>query len=210
MKLYDMKMAPNPRRVRIFLAEKGIDMPKEEVDIPSGGNRTEDYMRRVPRGVVPALELDDGTVIDESIAICRYFEAKQPDPPLFGREPLEIARIESWQRRIEFDGFLNIAAIFRNTAPHFKDRGMPGAAPDLPQIPAMAERGQALVPGFFKMLDRQLAGSRFVAGDSYSVADITGLVAIDFAKWVKIAIPEEAGHVQRWHEEVSARPSANA
>ena len=210
MKLYDMTMAPNPRRVRIFLAEKGVEVPTEQIDIGAGANRTPEYFAKVPRGVVPALELDDGTVIDESIAICRYFEAQQPDPPLFGTEPLEIARIESWQRRIEFDGMGSIAAIFRNTAPHFATRAMPGAAPDLPQIPQMAERGAALMPGFWSMLDAQLGDHEYIAGDSYSVADITGLVAVDFAKWVKQAIPEDAKNVKRWHEAVSARPSAKA
>lgn len=210
MKLYDMVKAPNPRRVRIFLAEKSIDVERQEVDISSGQNRQPDYLTRVRRGVVPALELDDGTIIDESIAICRYFEALQPDPPLFGSDPLGIARIESWQRRIEFDGMINVAAIFRNTAPHFAERAAPGAAPNTAQIPAMAERGLSLLPGFWSLLNEQLADTPFIAGPDFSVADITGLVTVDFAKWVKQRIPDDAPNVQRWYEQVSARPSAAA
>ena len=210
MKLYDMVKAPNPRRVRIFLAEKGIQVERQEVDIPTGQNRMPDYLQRVRRGVVPALELDDGTIIDESIAICRYFEALHPDPPLFGTLPLEIARIESWQRRIEFDGMFNVAAIFRNTAPHFAERAAPGAAPNTAQIPAMAERGLAMLPGFWSLLDDQLRDNPFIAGADFSVADITGLVTVDFAKWVKQRIPDDAANVQRWYEQVSVRPSAAA
>lgn len=210
MKLYDMTMAPNPRRVRIFLAEKGLEVPMEEVDIRAGANRSAEYLSVSPRGVLPALELDDGTLIDESIAICRYFEAEHPDPPLFGESAVEQAQVECWQRRVELDGFMNVAAIFRNTAPHFATRAAPGAAPDLKQIPEMAERGRALLPGFFSMLDNRLAESEYLAGDRYSIADITGLVTIDFAKWVKLDIPAEHDHVRRWHKAVSSRPSAKA
>lgn len=117
MRLYDMTLAPNPRRVRIFLAEKGIEVPRVEIDIQKGENLEPDYLAINPRGVVPTLVLDDGTILDESIAICRYFEALQPEPNLFGRDPLEIARVEAWQRRIEFEGLFNIAAAFRNSRP---------------------------------------------------------------------------------------------
>jgi glutathione S-transferase len=210
MKLYDMTQAPNPRRVRIFLAEKGIDVPKVEVDIPSGANRAPAYLAVNPRGTVPALELDDGSVIDESIAICRYFELLQPEPNLMGRDARDAATIESWQRRIEFDGMFAVASIFRNTAPHFATRAQPGSAPDLPQIPALAERGQALLPGFFAMLDGRLANTEFIAGDRFTIADITALVTVDFARWVKARIPSEHAHTQRWYAAVSARPSARA
>jgi glutathione S-transferase len=210
MKLYDMTQAPNPRRVRIFLAEKGIEVPKVEIDIPSGANRSPEYLAINPRGTIPTLQLDDGTIIDESIAICRYFELLQPEPNLMGRTPLEAARIESWQRRIEFDGMFAVASVFRNTAPHFATRAQPGSAPDLPQIPAMAERGRALLPGFFAMLEARLGASEFLGGDRFSIADITALVTVDFARWIKARLPEENVHTRRWYEAVSARPSAKA
>ena len=210
MKLYDMVQAPNPRRVRIFLAEKGIAIERVEVDIPSGANRAPEYLAINPRGTVPALQLDDGTVIDESVAICRYFELLHPEPNLMGADAREAATIESWQRRIEFDGMFAVASIFRNTAPRFATRAQPGNAPDLPQIPELAERGRALVPGFFAMLDRQLKQNAYVAGDRYTIADISALVTIDFAKWVRIHMPEEHAAIHRWYAEVSARPSAAA
>ena len=210
MKLYDMIQAPNPRRVRIFLAEKAIRIECIEVDIPSGANRAPDYLKINPRGVVPTLLLDDGSIIDESIAICRYFEVLQPEPNLMGRDAKEAATIESWQRRIEFDGMFAVASVFRNTAPHFATRAQPGSAPDLPQIPAMAERGRRLLPSFFDMLDARLSASEFVAGARYTIADITALITIDFARWVKVRIPDTHIHSRRWYEAVSTRPSAAA
>ena len=210
MKLYDMTQAPNPRRVRIFLAEKGINIDKVEIDIPSGANRLADYLKINPRGVVPTLLLDDGSIIDESIAICRYFEMLNPEPNLMGRGAKEMATIESWQRHIEFDGMFQIASIFRNSAPNFANRAHPGSAPDLPQIPELAERGRALLPGFFEMLESRFASSEFVAGERYTVADISALVTVDFARWVKVRVPEHHTHTRRWYEVVSARPSARA
>lgn len=210
MKLYDMVKAPNPRRVRIFLAEKGIGIERVEIDIPSGANLTPEYRAINPRGVVPTLVLDDGTTIDESIAICRYFEARQPEPNLFGRDALEIARVETWQRRCEFEGIFSIAMTFRNMASPFADRAMPGTNPSLPQIPELAERGRTLTWHFLHCLEERLAGSEFVATDRYTVADITALVAVDFAKWIGIRLPEEHLHTRRWYEAVASRPSARA
>ncbi len=210
MKLYDMVKAPNPRRVRIFLAEKGVTIETVEVDIPGGANLGSDYLAINPRGVVPTLALDDGSVIDESIAICRYIDALHPEPNLFGREPLEIARVEQWQRRCELEGLFNIAAVFRNTAAPFANRAMPGTAPSLPQIADMAERGRVLTRHFIDALEARLGESDFVAGDRYTVADITALVAIDFAKWVQIRISDAHPNLQRWYATVSARPSARA
>jgi glutathione S-transferase len=205
-----MKAATNPRRVRIFLAEKGIDVPMVDIDILAGENRSEAYLNVNPRGTLPALVLDDGTMIDESIAICRYFEVLQPDPPLFGRDALGQARVEQWQRRIEFDGMSNIAAIFRNTAPQWKTRAAPGSAPDTGQIPELAERGRALLPGFFRMVDEQLADNEFVAGDHVSVADITLYCTTGFARWVDVTIPEDCSNLQRWNAAFKARPSSRA
>lgn len=210
MKLYEMTQAPNPRRVRIFLAEKGIEVERVEVDIPSGANRAPEFLCINPRGVLPTLLLDDGSIIDESVAICRYFEVMQPEPNLMGRDARDAATIECWQRRIEFDGMFSVASIFRNTAPRFAARAQPGSTPDLPQIPALAERGKALLPGFFAMLNDQLGDNEFIAGDRYTIADISALVTIDFARWVKFGVPEEHSNTLRWHASVSARPSASA
>ncbi|WP_448582051.1 glutathione S-transferase family protein [Thermaurantiacus sp.] len=210
MKLYDMALAPNPRRVRIFLAEKGIAVPRVEIDIQKGENLAPAYLAVNPRGVVPTLELDDGTILDESIAICRYFEALQPEPNLFGRDPLEIARVEAWQRRIEFEGLFNIAAAFRNSRPAFADRAAPGAGPPTPQIPALAERGLRLALGFLDMLERRLGESPFVAGDRYTVADITAIVCIDFARWVGLKAEEAHPTVAAWHQAMKKRPSSSA
>lgn len=210
MKLYDMIKAPNPRRVRIFLAEKGVDAECIEVDIPGGANLGSDYLAINPRGVVPTLQLDDGTTIDESIAICRYIEAVHPEPNLFGADPLEIARVEQWQRRGEFEGLFNIAMVFRNTAEPFANRAMPGTSPPLPQIAELAERGRVLTWHFIDTLEARLGESEYLAGDRFTVADITGLVAIDFAKWVQIRVSDAHPNLQRWYAQVSARPSARA
>lgn len=210
MKLYDMTMAPNPRRVRIFLAEKGMSLEMPQVDIAKGENHSPDYRAINPRGVVPTLVLDDGSILDESVAICRYLEGLHPEPNLMGRDPLEVARIESWQRRIEFDGLFTVAGIFRNEAPHMAGRAVQGNAPPTEQSPEMAARCRLLLPHFLATLDARLGESAYVAGDRYTIADITTLVTIDFAKWVKVRVPDEHANTRRWYAEVSARPSAKA
>lgn len=207
MKLYGMNRAPNPRRVTIFLAEKGIPIEIEEVNVAEGANRTPEYLAVNPRGLVPALVLDDGTVIDESIAICRYFETLHPEPNLMGRDAKEAAVIECWQRRIEFDGLFTIASIYRNTQPLFANRAQPGGGPDTAQIPELAERGRLLLPGFFAMLNNRLGETPYVGGDRYTIADISAIVAIDFARWIKARIPENHANTLRWHAEVTERPS---
>lgn len=203
MKLYDGGRAPNPRRVRVFLKEKGIEVMIQPVDLGAKQHKSEQYTALNPLQRVPALELDDGTVITESIAICRYFEALHPEPALFGRDPLEIAMIEMWQRRIELNLMLGIAQVFRHLHPGMKDF-------EVPQVPAWGEANKPRVMDFLGLLDRELAGRRFAAGDSYSVADITGLIAIDFLRAAKLPLPAELNHVARWHTELSARPSASA
>jgi glutathione S-transferase len=210
MKLYDMVKAPNPRRVRMFLAEKGIEIERVEIDIPGGQNLTPAYLAINPRGAVPTLLLDDGTIIDESVAICRYFEELHPEPNLMGRTPLEKAQIESWQRHMEFDGLFSVAAVFRNTVPQFAGRAMPGTTPSLPQLPDMAERGVVLTTHFFDMLNARLNDTAFVAGDRFSIADMTGFIAVEFARWVKLAPLETHVHLKRWYEEIKSRPSAKA
>ena len=203
MKLYDSKMAPNPRRARIFLAEKGIALPTEQVDIMALQHKTPEYTAINPFQRMPALVLDDGTVITESIAICRYFEVLQPEPPLFGKGAKEIALVEMWNRRAEIHFFANVAAVFRHLHPAMKEL-------EVPQIPAFAEASKPRVAWFLELLNGELAKREFIAGESYSVADITALVAVDFMKPARLTIPDELTHVKRWHAAVSARPSARA
>lgn len=208
--LYTMKHATNARRVRIFLAEKGIEVDQIDVDILKGEHLTPAYLAINPRGLLPALQLADGTVIDESIAICRYIEEMWPEPPLMGTTPLEKAQVESWQRHIEFDGMMAIASVFRNSAPQFANRPTPGSGPQSPQIPALAERGRAQIIHFFDQLEARLATSPFIAGPRYSVADITGLCTIDFAKWVDARVPQSHSATLAWYAALRARPSYGA
>jgi glutathione S-transferase len=203
MKLYDGGRAPNPRRVRVFLAEKGITVPLEVVDLGNLQQKSAEFRRINPIQRVPVLELDDGTLIAESIAICRYFEAIQPEPPLFGRGATEIARIEMWNRRLELHFLFPVAHVFRNTHPAMKEL-------EVPQVPAWAEANKPRVTEFLRVLDDELKDQPFVTGDRYSVADITGLIAVDFMKPARLAVPDECANVRRWHAEVSARPSARA
>ena len=203
MKLYDGGRAPNPRRVRIFLAEKGITIPAEQVDLGKLQQRSQAYTAINPMQRVPALVLDDGTVIAESIAICRYFEALAPDPPLFGRNPLDSALVEMWNRRVEFHLFLPVASIFQHLHPAMK------LMVD-PQVPAWGEANKPRVMTFLQFLDGELKSRPYVAGKDFTVADITALVAVDFMRVSKLAVPEELGNVRRWHDAVSARPSAAA
>jgi len=203
MKLYDSKVAPNPRRLRIFLSEKGIALPIEQVDIAAKQHKTPEYAAINPFQRMPALVLDDGTVITESIAICRYFEVLQPEPPLFGVGAKGIALVEMWNRRCELNFFMNVAAVFRHLHPAMKEF-------EVPQIPAWAEANRPRVTWFLEFLDRELASREFIAGDRYSVADITTLCAVDFMKPARLAMPAGADNVRRWHATVSARPSAAA
>jgi glutathione S-transferase len=203
MKLYDGGRAPNPRRVRVFLAEKGVSVPLEPVDLGAMAHRSAAFTAVNPLQRLPALELDDGAVLTESIAICRYFEALHPQPPLFGASPKETALIEMWERRIEFHLLGPVSHVFRHSHPAM-------AATEVPQVPAWADANKPRVADFLGLLDRQLAGGPFVAGERFSVADITGMIAIDFMKPAKLAVPDDFAHVKRWHADVSARPSAKA
>ncbi|MBN8936121.1 MAG: glutathione S-transferase [Rhizobiales bacterium] len=203
MKLYDGGRAPNPRRVRIYLAEKGLDVPLEPVDLGALAHKSPEYTAINPLQRLPALQLDDGTVLTESIAICRYFERLHPEPPLFGIGAKEAAVIEMWERRIEFHLLGPVSHIFRNSHPAMK-------AMEVPQVPAWADANRPRVQDFLALLDGELRNRRYVAGDRYTVADITGLVAVDFMKPAKLAVPETLTHLKRWHADVSARPSAQA
>jgi glutathione S-transferase len=211
MKLYDSKRAPNPRRVRIFMAEKGITCDNVQIDIVKGENISSEFLAVNPRGVLPTLVLDDGTVIDESVAICRYLEETHPEPPLMGTDPVSKAHIESRQRHMEFDGLLGASEAFRNSFPGFASRGLAGNVGTVDAIPALAERGKRTVAKFYERLNADLGESPYVAGDAFSIADITALCVVDFAAGAaRVAIPEYCENLTRWHEAVSARPSAQA
>jgi len=203
MKLLETRMAPNPRRVRIFLAEKGVKVPSEELDLMKGELRSESFTRLNKLQRVPVLELDDGTAICESIAICRYFDELHPEPVLFGTGAVGKALVEMWQRRVELGLLGPVAAAFRHLHP--------AMAPfELPQVPAWGEANKPKAHEMLQILDEQLAANRHIAGDAYSVADITGLVAMDFMKPARVQRPEGLNNVERWYAEVSARPSAKA
>jgi glutathione S-transferase len=209
MKLYDCTMAPNPRRVRIFLAEKGIALPTVQVDLRANEQFSPAFRAVNADCTVPVLELDDGARIADVLAICVYFETAQPEPPLMGVGAQDRADVAAWQRRVERDGFLAVVEAFRNSTPGFKGRALPGAD-DYEQIPALAERGRARLGRFFAMMNACLADREFVAGRQYSVADITALVTVDFAGWIKLRIPDDCSHLRRWYDAVSGRPSAKA
>ena len=209
MKLYDYQLAPNPRRVRTFLAEKGITVPTVQVDLRAGEQFTPEFRAINPECTVPVLEFDDGRRIAEVVAICLYFELAHPEPALMGVGPQDRAIVADWHHRIERQGFWAVGDAFRNSAPGLKGRALPG--PDgYEQIPALAERGVARTIRLFEMLDRELAVYQFVAGDRYSIADILALVTVNFAARINLTIPDDCSHLRRWHESVSLRASAAA
>ena len=203
MKLIDQPRAPNPRRVNIFLAEKGIEVPSEVLNIPGKEHLTPEIKALNPLQTLPILVLDDGTAISESMAICRYFEELHPDPPLMGTTPLEKATIEMWQRRMELNLMSNVAAVFRHSHPAMAEL-------EVPQVAEWAEANRPRVQLGLEILDAQLADNAFVAGDKYTVADITALVGVDFTKMGRIEVPETLTNLARWRAEVSSRPSAKA
>jgi glutathione S-transferase len=203
MRLYDFAGAPNARRVRIYLAEKGVTVPIELVDLGTMQHKSDAYTAINPMQRVPTLVLDNGTVIAESMAICRYFEALHPAPPLFGTGAVEQAMVEMWSRFAELYLFFPVAQVFRHLHPAMKEM-------EMPQVAAWGEANKPRVETFLQVLERQLAGGPFVCGAHYSVADITALVAIDFMKPAKLKVAPEYGNIARWRALVSARPSAKA
>lgn len=203
MKLFDGGRAPNPRRTRIFLAEKGISVPLVPVDMGALEHKKDAISSRNPLMRLPVLELDDGTIITESVAICRYFEELQPEPALFGRGALGKALVEMWQRRMEFNLYGAVSAAFRHIHPAMKEW-------EIPQVPEWGEANKPKALDFLQILDHELASREFAAGDEFSIADITGLIAIDFMKPARITVPEELTNVRRWHKALAARPSATA
>jgi glutathione S-transferase len=211
MKLYDCHMAPNPRRLRMFLAEKGIYVPTVEINIVEGENLQPAFLAINPRGLLPTLELDDGTRVDEVMAICRYFEELYPWRPLLGRTAVERALVESCQRKAEFDGMIAGSEVFRNTHAKFAARSIPGGGSmPIPAIPALVERGRQTLARFFDWLEQAVTATGFIVGDQLTMADITALCAVDFVAWVDIRIPAGHGATERWYAALSARPSAKA
>ncbi len=201
MKLYDTPLAPNPRRVRWFMAEKGIeDIEIVRMNLMEGTHKTPDYIARTGLPVVPALELDDGTTIAESLAICRYLESRYPEPNLFGRTPEETAQIEMWTRRAE----LLVATPFMHAVRHLHP-AMAALEQQNPEIGAYS-RDQALRA--LKVLDRRLAESTWLAADRLTIADIVGFIGIDFTRMLKLVIPEELTHLHRWAAAMRERPAA--
>lgn len=203
MKLYDHPAGPNPRRVRIYLAEKGIDVPLVTVHLMKREQKTPEFLEKNPIGSIPVLELDDGTCISESVAICRYFEELHPEPPLFGRTALERATVEMWLRRVELNFMMPVGMVWIH--------GHPLTARLIKQIPEAAEQNRKRVHLGYELLDDQLATSEFVAGSDYTVVDAVLLASLDFANGlVGVPYDDELTHLKRWHESVSSRPSAEA
>ncbi|TNE41007.1 MAG: glutathione S-transferase family protein [Alphaproteobacteria bacterium] len=203
MKLYDTPMAPNPRRVRIFIAEKGITIPTVDINLMKGEHRQPEYRNLVPNGRVPALELDDGKVLCESIAICRYLESLYPEPNLMGKDALEIAEIEMWTRRMEFELMMPVASAFRHVHPagakletQFKDFGL--------SMKKVGERS-------FAYLNKVLAERPYIAGDRYTIADISAICTVQFGAAVSdIHVKEDQPHLKRWADEMAARPAVQS
>ena len=204
--LYDCATAPSPRRARILLAEKGVGHETIQVDLRKGEQLGDAYRQVNPQCTVPALRTDEGTVLTDNAGITAYLEGRFPEPPLLGSTPLEKAQIASWNWRIEFEGLLAIAEALRNSAPAMANRALPGPV-DYPQIPELATRGLSRVQQFFVTLNERLAGRDFIAADRFSVADITAVVAVDFARVVKVRPGEQHPHLQRWRAAMAQRPS---
>lgn len=198
--LYDSPRAPNPRRVRIFMAEKGIELPRREIDIMAGVHFGEAYRGRIGTHHVPALELADGSILTESVAICRYLEAFHPEPNLMGRDAREAAEIEMWQRRVEFQLLLPVAFVLRHGNPAM-------AVLESPQVPEWAAANRPRVLQGLRWLDARLSRAPFVAGDRFTVADITAIVAIDFMRTIRQPLPEDCPALGAWAGRVRARPS---
>ena len=204
--LYDCATAPSPRRARILLAEKGVAHQTVQVDLRNGEQLSDAYRKVNPQCTVPALRTDEGLLLTDNAAIAAYLEALYPQPPLLGSTAQEKAEIASWNWRIEFEGLLAIAEAMRNSAPAMANRALPGPV-DYPQIPELAQRGLARVQQFFVALNDRLADRDFIATDRFSIADITAVVAVDFARVVKVKPGEQHPHLQRWRAAMAQRAS---
>jgi glutathione S-transferase len=202
MKIYDFSLAPNPRRLRIFVAEKGLKIPSEQVNILEGKNRTPEMLAKNPAGGLPVMELDDGSHLAESVAICRYLEGLHPEPNLMGKDYREQAFIEMWSRRIELGLFGAVARAFQNTNELFKGR--------IKQFPEYGAAQRETAQQQFQWLDAQIGNRPFLAGDRFTIADITAEVAVDFGEFAGIKFDPALKNLSRWHKSVSSRPSAKA
>ncbi len=203
MKLYDGGQAPNPRRVRIFLAEKSIEVPLVPVDMTALEHKSEMVTSRNPLQRLPVLELDDGTILTETVAICRYFEELNPEPPLMGIDALDKAIVEMWSRRIEFHLLMPVGHAFRHLHPAMKEW-------EVPQVAEWGDANKSKAVEFMKWLDQELGRREFIAGERYTIADITAMISVDFMKPARIQVPESFENLLRWYKSVSSRPSARA
>lgn len=208
MKFYDCSTAPSPRRVRMFLAEKELAIPVIQVDLRNGEQFSEPFRALNPDCTVPVLELDDGTCLTEVFAICQYLEDRFPEHSLFGSSAADAALATQWNIKIEQQGLGAIAEVLRNEAKGFKGRALTGPA-GYEQIPALVARGRQRAADFMRRLDEQLATATYVAGEYFTIADITAMVFTDFAAWIKLEIPAEATNLLRWKSLVADRPSAS-
>jgi len=202
MKFYNLKAGTNPRRARIFMAEKGITVPMVEIDLGEKQNFDPEFVALNPLARVPVLELDDGTCIAESVAICRYFEEEQPEPPLFGTGSAGRANVEMWNRRMEFEVVGNISFAFRHGHPYWKDR--------IEQVPDFADLCRRTIEERMVWLDGELKGREYIAGDAYTIADITAICGFDLGRVAKIRIPDNLSNLSRWYATVAARPAVAA
>tara|TARA_A100000164_G_C21813303_1_gene726630 strand:- start:303 stop:932 length:630 start_codon:yes stop_codon:yes gene_type:complete len=208
MKLYDCAMAPNPRRVRIFLAEKKVEVEVRQINILEGENLSDEYLAINRWGFVPALELEDGTCLSEAPCIFRYIEHIYPEPNLLGKTPIETAEIGKWERFSEMQGGQAIGEFFRNQAEPLKNRGLPGFS-DLPQIPELISRGKKRAEWFYAQINMRLMETEFIAGERFTAADITTLCVIDFGKRVGLPFSEQQTPISQWYEKITARKSTS-
>jgi glutathione S-transferase len=206
MILYDCATAPSPRRARIFLAEKGIPHETVQVDLRTGEQMGDAYRQINPQCTVPALRTEEGTLLTDNAGIAAYLEARYPEPPLLGRTPQDKAEIGSWHWRAEFEGLMAVADALRNSSPAMVNRALPGPA-NYPQIPELHQRGLARAQQFFVTLNERLAGRDFIAADQFSIADITAVVTVDFARVIRLKPGEDLPHLVRWREAMGQRPS---
>ena len=204
--LYDCATAPSPRRARILLAEKGVPHETVQVDLRQNEQLGDAFRAINPQCTVPALRTEEGPVLTDNAAITAYLEARYPQPPVLGRTPLDKAEIASWNWRVEFEGLMAVAEALRNSAPSMADRALPGPV-GYPQIPELAQRGLARSQQFIETLDQHLAGRDFIAAGQFSIADITAVVALDFARVVRVKPGERHAHLRRWRDAMAQRPA---
>ncbi|MDX1405495.1 MAG: glutathione S-transferase family protein [Woeseiaceae bacterium] len=209
MKLYDCTTAPSARRVRMFLAEKNVELPLQQVNLRDGEQLGDAFRKINPECTVPVLQLDDGTAISEVFAICQFLESEYPEPPLLGRSAVERAIVTMWNTKAEQNGLAAVAEVLRNSVKGMRDRALPGPV-NLAQIPELVERGRIRVRAFFRRLEGQLESSQFIAGDQFSIADISAYIAVDFAARLKMPIDDSQPNLSRWFDAVSQRPSTEA